>query len=208
MSESCCKNCICTRRAFLAGSAGLALTALGCNALRKPKEDNMNDKKTPMANESRETDDLRFITYCGLYCGLCADRSRIPKQANALRETMANEGYDKWGTEMSGFTEFWKFLTDYCDADKVCPGCRQGGGARFCSIKKCAVERKKEICVFCEEYPCKHVLALAQGYVTLLADGKRMKEIGIPAWVQEQKERAKTGFAYADIRCPYNVPSE
>jgi hypothetical protein len=33
-----------------------------------------------------------------------------------------------------------------------------------------------------------------------------MKEIGIDAWVKEQEERTKTGFAYSDIRCyPYTV---
>jgi hypothetical protein len=38
-----------------------------------------------------------------------------------------------------------------------------------------------------------------------LPEGK----IGIEAWIQEQKERSKTGFVYADIRChPYNVPRD
>jgi len=45
------------------------------------------------------------------------------------------------------------------------------------------------------------------GYPTLIADGKRIKKIGIDAWIEEQEERVKTGFAYADIRCyPYEVP--
>jgi len=34
-----------------------------------------------------------------------------------------------------------------------------------------------------------------------------MKEIGIEAWIEEQEKRAKTGFAYVDIRCePYDIP--
>jgi kynurenine formamidase len=41
------------------------------------------------------------------------------------------------------------------------------------------------------------------------ADGKRLKEIGIEAWVAEQQERAKTGFAYCDIRyAPYSGSDE
>jgi hypothetical protein len=53
------------------------------------------------------------------------------------------------------------------------------------------------------------VLEIAKGYPTLLSDGKRMKEIGIEAWVGEQNARAETGFVYSDIRCyPYNVPNE
>ena len=60
----------------------------------------------------------------------------------------------------------------------------------FCSIRKCAREKKVDVCVFCQEYPCERLLGVAKGYPTLIADGKRMKEIGIEAWVQEQKERA------------------
>ena len=40
-----------------------------------------------------------------------------------------------------------------------------------------------------------------------MADGKRMVETGFERWILEQEERARTSFAYADIRChPYNVP--
>jgi len=35
---------------------------------------------------------LEQVTYCGLYCGLCAQRNRIPQRARALRETMHKEG--------------------------------------------------------------------------------------------------------------------
>ena len=60
-----------------------------------------------------------------------------------------------------------------------------------------------------ETYPCERILGLAQGYATMLADGKRMKAVGIDAWIAEQEERRKAGFAYADIRCyPYEVPDK
>lgn len=91
---------------------------------------------------------LRFVTYCGLYCGLCAQRGRIPQQAKALRESMVKEGYEVWGKEFPGFNNFWKFLNDLCNPDQVCSGCRQEGGPPFCSIRKCAQERKVDICVF------------------------------------------------------------
>jgi len=43
--------------------------------------------------------------------------------------------------------------------------------------------------------------------VNLLADGKRLTEIGLERWVEEQEERKATGFAYVDIRCHrYEVP--
>jgi hypothetical protein len=153
--------------------------------------------------------DLRLVTYCGLYCGLCAQRGRIPRQAHALRESMAKEGYEFWGKELPGFTEFWSFLERLCDPDKAHPSCRQGGGPPFCSIRKCARGRGIELCPDCADYPCERLRALERGYPTLISDGRRMKEIGIVQWIAEQEERARVGFAYVDIRChPYDVPSE
>ena len=154
-------------------------------------------------------DGLELVTYCGLYCGLCSARGRVRRQAETLRQSMAKDGYDVWGANLPGFQEFWTFLGDLCDPEKACPGCRQGGGPPFCSIRKCARERDVDVCAFCDEFPCRRIESIGKGYPTLIADGKRMKEIGTEAWIAEQEERAKTGFAYVDIRChPYEVPRD
>jgi hypothetical protein len=209
MCDSFCEGCNLSRRTFLEAGAGFILAAAGCDKIGQIGKAPAKDKITEKRKEAREMDNLEFITYCGLYCGLCSNRGRIPRQANALRETMAQDGWDKWGAERPGFSEFWKFLTNLCDPDKTGPGCRQDCGAPFCSIRKCARDKKIDVCVFCEEYPCKRVLEIAKGYPTLISDGKRMKKIGIEAWVGEQKARAETGFVYSDIRChPYNVPDK
>lgn len=122
---------------------------------------------------------------------------------------MAKEGYEFWGQEIPGFTDFWRFLTNLCDPDKSCPGCRQGGGPPFCTIRKCAREKGLEICAYCQDYPCKRIHAIAEGYTMLLAEARRVKKIGLDAWIREQQERAETGFAYVDIRChPYEVPKD
>ncbi len=141
-----------------------------------------------------------LVTYCGLYCDLCAQRTRVPRQAQALRETMTKEGYEYFGHEMTGFTEFWRFLTDLASPDKACPGCRQNGGYPACEIRRCARERAVEACAFCDEFPCQRIVDFSAIYPTVIADSRRMKAIGIEAWIQEQEERGKTGFAYADIR--------
>jgi len=151
--------------------------------------------------------DLTQVTYCGLYCGLCSSRNRIPRRARDLEDVMHKEGWDQWGAEIPGFKEFWAFLGFLAESESRC-SCRAGEcGPPFCGIRKCARERGVEICVFCEDYPCERILGLAKGYVTLLADGQRMRSIGVEAWIAEQEERRKTGFAYVDIRChPYGVP--
>ena len=149
------------------------------------------------------------MTYCGLYCGLCSQKNRIPQRAQKLQDSMQKEGYQHWGQEIPGFKEFWKFLSGLVKSESRC-SCREGTcGAPFCTIRKCARGKKIDICVECVEYPCKKIAGIAKGYPALLADGKRMKEIGVDAWVKEQEERAKTGFAYVDIRCyPYEIPDK
>lgn len=152
-------------------------------------------------------DKLLLVTYCGLYCGLCSSQNRLPQRAQALHQTMKKEGWEFWGGEVPGFKEFWKFLTGLTRG--ACPGCRQGGGPPFCGIRKCARKRKVDICVHCRDWPCHRIDMLAQGYVTLLADGMRLKRIGLDKWLKEQEARQKTGFCYCDIRCePYSVPSD
>jgi hypothetical protein len=145
-------------------------------------------------------DKLRFVTYCGLYCGLCAQRGRIPRQAQALRGSMSKEGYEFWGREIPGFEAFWGFLANLGDPDKACPGCRQDGGYPACEIRICARERQIEVCALCEQFPCERIQHFAKVYPTLITDGERLREIGVDAWLAEQDQRAETGFAYADIR--------
>lgn len=145
--------------------------------------------------------DLRLVTYCGLYCGLCAQCGRIPKQAAALRETMQREGWEFWGTEVPGFEVFWRFLGDLAQS-AARSSCREGVcGPPACAIRDCAQARGVDVCPFCVEYPCKRIEALAERYVMLLADGKRMRTIGLDRWIAEQEDRRSTGFVYADIRC-------
>lgn len=154
-------------------------------------------------------DKLEQVTYCGLYCGLCSHRNRIPQRARMLRESMHKEGWDFWGKEEAHFSKFWLYLNELAESESEC-SCRGGKcGPPFCGIRKCAQRKGIEVCTFCSEYPCDRILGIAKGYPTMLADGKRMKESGIDIWIKEQEERRKTGFAYVDIRCyPYEVPDK
>lgn len=154
-------------------------------------------------------DNLKLVTYCGLYCDLCSSRGRMPKQAEALRDTMRKEGWEYWGDSVPHFKEFWKFLNNMSEPEKSCPGCRQGGGPPFCGIRKCARKRGFDLCIECKEWPCSRIEGLAAGYVNLIADSERHKRIGTTKWLKEQKARAATGFCYCDIRChPYTVPDK
>ena len=145
--------------------------------------------------------DPPYVTYCGLYCKLCANLARIPQQSSALRETLRKEGWEYFGQYcVSGFKDFWTALEELSRSDKTCKGCRGGCGDPDCSIRKCAQEREMELCSSCTEYPCERIADLAKRYPNLISDGRRQKETGLDQWIQEQEDRCNSGFCYADIR--------
>ena len=147
---------------------------------------------------------LRHVAYCGLYCGLCAQRNRIPKQARQLQKSLHEEGFDdfyQYVPEMKEiFPPFWRFLQELAKFDCTC---RTGGGPPDCKIRQCAKQKSTELCTQCKEYPCKLIQALAEHYPIIIQDGKRLQKIGLPKWVKEQEKRAKRGVVYVDIRVPW-----
>jgi len=156
-------------------------------------------------NDSGIGEASRLLAYCGLYCGLCAERSRIPQRAKLLREALGEEGWDSWHGSVASmreaFSVFWEFLDGLVKNDCAC---RRGGGPPECKIRACAKERGVEACPLCDDYPCGHIERLAEHYVTAIQDGKRLRRIGPEAWLKEQEERARRGFVYADIRIPWD----
>lgn len=198
--NECCVGCLISRRAVLASGVGLAL-ALPCGCFNRSIQSQtleQNGKGFDMGTS--ESEKLRYVTLCGLYCGLCSQRGRIPQQARALRDTLAKDGFDQWGQKIPNFKEFWTLLNQWSDLENACPGCRQGGGNPECAIRICAQQRQVESCPLCEEYPCERIQELGKVYPTLIADGGRLKDIGVNAWISEQQKRAETGFVYSDIR--------
>ena len=142
---------------------------------------------------------MELVTYCGLYCDLCAERARIPQRATALRAAMTEEGWPFWGHTVSGFTEFWTFLEELASGEG-CPGCRAGGGYPGCQIRVCARERDVELCAHCPDFPCEHIEGLARSYPNLIGDNRRLQAVGLQQWIDEQIERVRRGVVYADIR--------
>lgn len=143
------------------------------------------------------------VAYCGLCCGLCASRRRIPRQAAALREALRREGYDRGYFDIPGleqlFPTFWEGLNLL--ADRPCAGCREGGGYSACPIRACARDRDITVCSACSDFPCPH-FAMLRRYPTCLADNAHMQQVGLERWIAEQEARAANGFSYADIRLP------
>ena len=147
--------------------------------------------------------DLKFVTYCGLYCRLCSNLARIPQQSAALRQTLRKDGWELFGESLvPGFREFWAVLERLSQIDMTCRGCRGGCGDPLCSIRQCAQEKSVEVCSSCAEYPCSRIEHLAARYPNLISDGTRQRQIGLGKWVEEQEQCRGTGFCHADVRHP------
>jgi len=88
------------------------------------------------------------------------------------------------------FPVFWKFLGELT---KYECSCRAGGGSSTCKIRLSAKKKGVSVCPLCDEHLCTLIENYAKVYPTTIEDGKRLKEIGLEAWVEEQEERAKQG---------------
>ncbi len=146
--------------------------------------------------------DLKLVTYCGLHCDLCAQRTELPDKAGKLIQILHDEGFDDfymYVPEMKDtFPPFWQFLQNLASFE--C-SCRDGrGGPPDCPMRICAVKKGVVACPFCESYPCEHVKGLGERYPLLIPDGLRMRKIGMEKWLKEQEERGARGFRYAQVR--------
>ena len=159
--------------------------------------------------EAANENPLRLVAYCGLYCGVCANRNRIPPHAKLLQEALRNEGMHSWYQYVPSmkhtFPTFWKFLDNLVAMDCTC---RTGGGPPDCKIRECAKQNEVDTCPFCLEYPCSHIERLAEHYVSIIQDGKRLKKIGLNVWAKEQEERAERSVVYSDTRIPWDNDAE
>ncbi|MFO8060832.1 MAG: DUF3795 domain-containing protein [Bacillota bacterium] len=144
----------------------------------------------------------RLVTPCGLYCGACANRARIPAQAAALRSALRDEYWDEIGEGIfPGFARFLEILETFTDPDGACPGCREGGGNPECEVRRCSQERGLRTCSSCEDFPCPQLERIGRIYPVLLADAERLRSLGVEDWVREQESRVERGFVYSSIRC-------
>ena len=142
----------------------------------------------------------KYLTYCGLYCELCGARSRTPVKAKELVDTLRRGDFEEWGPSLVEYDHFWKLLNQLAEIpeEKCCKTMKCGHPD--CSIRKCAQQKEIETCAFCDRYLCEHIKRFAGSEPLLIQDGFRIKGMGIKAWIAEQEERKKAGFAYDDIR--------
>ncbi len=140
-----------------------------------------------------------LITYCGLYCGLCAERCVLPRMARDMLDTVRSEGYDTFYQDVPGLAEhypsFMKVLGDLSCMDCKC---RDGsGGPPGCEIRSCARGRGVFVCAECEDFACDKWNKISEFYPFMLIDAFRYQEVGRDRWLAEQREKARKGYNYS-----------
>lgn len=82
---------------------------------------------------------------------------------------------------------------------KKCNGCLVNDeslpkSCRKCKIKLCAQEKNIDLCMNCEEFPCKLIKNIDRRYrksyqISLIADSQRAKEVGIETFLKENRAK-------------------
>jgi hypothetical protein len=140
-----------------------------------------------------------YVCYCGLYCKMCATMATYPKQARALRDSLARDHWPDFGeTVFEGFDTFWKVLGLFSEMDRNTQLCRGGCGNPECRIRPCAIEKGVALCGLCPEYPCEKIRGFADHYPMILKLNDLAREIGLEAWITEMESRAARGMTFKD----------
>ena len=144
--------------------------------------------------------DQKFACYCGLYCGLCAVKTKVEPAAKVLYDEMKAAGFEEVISFIPGGEGFWPFLKGMAE-EGVCTSCREGSGNPGCALRICAKEKGIDMCAFCDNYPCDKFAAFLKasvGYAVLEHDNALLRHKGWEAWWALQNKRREKGYTYLD----------
>lgn len=120
--------------------------------------------------------DASLAAVCGAYCGACPIYVAWAQQDTPRLQALA-QAY-------------------HTTVDRlVCAGCRTPAAFCFggdCEVKACAQHRGVVSCVDCSDYPCNRIRRAQHRSAhmeTMSRDAKRLREIGVVAWLREEDAR-------------------
>lgn len=112
----------------------------------------------------------KYLTKCGLYCGACSSMLLHDKALGDESLAMLELEYQ----------------------DEPCAGCASGVNPD-CEFIHCNREHGSECCAFCAEFPCAMITKFAHDewahHIDVIDNLHRIKEIGMDAWLEEQKQQ-------------------
>ena len=146
-----------------------------------------------------------LATYCGLYCGACAMRNgQISNTAKTLQKLLDAFHYAEWAPSLADYVPATKHYPQFEGVlewltDQSCPTCLGGGGNPACEIRICAKEKGLVGCWACGETANCDKLGAETWAVR---NCKRIREVGLDAWLVEQAAKVQEGFSYDDWATP------
>lgn len=82
-----------------------------------------------------------------------------------------------------------------------CDGCRGAPELHWspeCTFKPCAAEKGHTYCFECDNFPCTKLVSFAKSiphHKRTIENMKRMREVGLERWIQEQREKGQCLFS-------------
>ena len=153
-----------------------------------------------------ETDPVRLVGYCGLYCNLCGIRQeKIKTAVNNLHDIVARYGFDKMIPELAKTEPSFKHYNEFNEVMSSlvkmfgggCPGCLQGGGDPNCKARSCAKQKGYRTCAECSEAEtCENLAPYRKGYKGLLPGLQSIRQNGIGRYAEEVQKKVSEGDYY------------
>ena len=127
------------------------------------------------------------VAVCGLNCAKCD-------------MYLASHGNEKLRDEIVAW--FKKERNETLKPEQIrCEGCGGSLDAHWspdCRMMLCAKKRGLQHCFQCEDFPCPSVNEFSSDgtphHKRTVENSKRMREIGIEAWIEEQKRKGQSVF--------------
>jgi len=129
-----------------------------------------------------------YVSFCGSYCRTCDwFTGKIGKTAKEMLKIVE---------EQNGFEYLFKDKIDsknltralgFLSKTSICSGCKAGGGAPDCQIRKCCLEKGFDNCDECKKFPCQ-TLRENPGVIKFhtIENLQEIKRIGIEKWINQQ----------------------
>lgn len=160
----------------------------------------------------------KLATACGLYCRLCPEHERFrmgfaetAERLKYLITQMVQVNAWPWNTndpksekEYFSLVEFMKGLQWLSGQKASCEGCMSEavpsptpllpGRNPECKIRSCCFGKGFRFCHECPEFPCEKLTKLEEHYPYCLENLRRMKDIGVEIWLEEQQARVRAGL--------------
>ena len=131
----------------------------------------------------------KFVSPCGLYCGVCAiymaDRDNNRKFKERLAGLYKGEVSGKGTLPNSKDLSPEDIRCSGCFSDELFMHCRQ------CEIRECTTEKGYTGCHECDEFPCRHIenFPMTVGKKVILRAIPYWREVGTEKFVEDEEAR-------------------